>query len=213
MKTLSQKLPALIVITVGLLALFASSAICAIGGETAQQFAPIPQATAQIALDRREQEAQVTATYIEVLSSETVSDTQNTHALNRETARQDAQRNNDVQSALSSAKILGIWLTVGTLGCMACGAGAWLGGRGVAAGARHVASARIPPSRRLPDGLNVMRLPSGEIRAIETRAGGAQWAVEDDRPGDTIAASDIRAFQFGVIKALVGAVTEQKRLN
>ncbi len=83
MRRLSTKLPALIILSSGVATLFVLSIICGIGGQTAQRFAPIPQATAQIALDRRSQEAQVTATYIAVLSSEVVSDTQTTHALER----------------------------------------------------------------------------------------------------------------------------------
>ena len=83
MRQLSTKLPVLIILSTGIFGLIVTSVICGIGGETAQQWAPIPQATAQIALDRRSQEAQVTATYIAVLSSEVVSDTHTTHTLGR----------------------------------------------------------------------------------------------------------------------------------
>lgn len=60
--------------------------------ETVQQFAPIPRATADIALQRRQQEAQVTATYIAVLKNEVVSDTMTTHRLQREQEQADHDR-------------------------------------------------------------------------------------------------------------------------
>lgn len=71
-----------IILTV-VLALIVQSCATSISG-TVKEFAPVPQATAEIALDRRVQEAQVTATYISVLASEVVSDTQNTHAVLRQ---------------------------------------------------------------------------------------------------------------------------------
>jgi len=213
MKSLSSKLPALLILSAGVAGLFAASAMCNASGETVQQFAPIPQATAAIALGRWEHEAKVTATCMVALANEVVSDTHVTHAIQRDQAQTRFDRSEALESTVTTCKrvlagFIALGASVTAIGG-GVGLGAWLGGRGVASGVRHIATARIPPSRRLEDGLNLVRLPSGEVRAIETRAGGQTWSIDDDASADPAAAECVREFRAVVVRAIAGALSEQ----
>jgi len=77
--------------------------------ETVQEFAPIPRATADIALDRRQQEAQVTATYIAVLESEIVSDTMTTHRLQREQDISEHRRADELAETMAIIQQVTAW--------------------------------------------------------------------------------------------------------
>ena len=193
MRRLSTKLPALIVLSTGIATLFAFSIICGIGGQTAQQFAPIPQATAQIALDRRSQEAQVTATYIAVLNSEIVSDTQTTHAIGRTQAYKRLARNEVFETALLIGGVI-------IVGAAAVGGGVWIGGRGVASGVKHIRQALLPLP--LPDAA----LLYGK-RIIDTRDG-AGWSVIEDRAAQIEHARAVREYRSIWARAFIKAFAE-----
>ncbi len=95
--------------------------------ETAQQFAPIPRATADIAIDRRQQEAQITAEYIAVLATEVYSDTQVSHALIRQGEQEQHERDRALAETVNTVKQVCAWavgalVTVGSL-CLSAMAG------------------------------------------------------------------------------------------
>lgn len=142
-------------------------------GETVQQFAPIPQATAAIALDRRQQEAQVTATYLAVLGSEIVSDTVNTHAIARQRERARLERAEAVENAVATGKQAIIVCSVLFVAVSSIGGGVWLGCRGVAAGMKHLGQARLPMTRHLLEGPHITE--SGTITHTVT---GATWQID-----------------------------------
>lgn len=174
---------------------FAMGACLSIGngietaGETVQQFAPIPQATAQIALDRREQEAQVTATYIAVLSSEVVSDTMNSHAIMRDNERQRAIRTNQLETIANYGKMS---LVVSL--CLFCGIVSVGLGYGIARRASTVP---------LRDGAHL--LPSGNW--IDTRTALVSGTRRERLP--EMHARDLLEYRAVVVKSLVGAFKDE----
>ena len=188
-----KNLPAILIAICGLLAcigmFISTTSIANVAGE----FAPIPQATAVIALDRRSQEAQVTATYIAKLGDEVGKDTENTHAIMRAKEQSRFERSEMFEQAA-------MWAGVFVVSAGSIGAGVWLGGRGVGAGIKHARVAMLP----LP-------LPSGPIligdRIVDTNTG-AVWSVTEDRQAQLDHAKAVREFRAIVVRAIAGAVVE-----
>jgi len=174
-------------------------------GETVQQFAPIPRATADIALDRRQQEAQVTATYIAVLESEIVSDTMTTHRLQRESEQERHELDRALAETLTTVKQIAVW-AVGFAVWAACvGLGVKLGAMWAASGIKAARESMmpLPPlSRPLADGVHL--LSNG--RATDTRSLASWSVVADIQPTSEQAealAMIRRALYGDIVRALV----------
>ena len=189
----AKSLPAILIAICTLLAC-AGVFISGPGIATAVINQPIVEATAFIALDRRSQEAQVTAAYNRVLASEVVSDTQNTHAIARTQEQTRFARSEFFEQALTLGGVFGV-------ACVAIGGGAWLGGRGVGAGIKHVRVAMLPLP--LPDAA----LLYGGDRVIDTRTG-AGWKVTEDHQAQLDHAQAVREYRAIVFNAFASAFVE-----
>jgi len=198
MKNLTTKAAAIIIV-VGIIA-FANSF-----AQTAREWSPEAKATAQIAVDRREQEAQVTATYIAVLSSEVVSDTQNTHTLAREKEQRRASQSAAVSQVAASALSAGVWVVwfAASLSLIGLAMGLFALFNGV--GHRVQNWGRVIP---LEDKTSVLALPGGQWRQIEPRAGGRNADATKEDAGCQMAALDVLKFQMVTTLAVIGASSE-----
>ena len=195
----AKSLPAILIAICTLFAcvgvFISTTSIANVAGE----WAPIPQTTAQIALDRRSQEAQVTATYIAVLASEVVSDTENTHAIARTQEQTRFDRSEFFEQALALGGVFGV-------ACAAIGGGVWIGGRGVGAGILAVRRATLP----LPLTNAAHLLSDGRIVHIGT---GMTWSAKDDHPPNLEHAQAVRELQSIVPTALISAVAKLMMAN
>lgn len=177
--------------------------------ETVQQFAPIPRATADIALDRRRQEAQVTATYIAVLESEVVSDTMTTHRLQREGEQEAHERNQALAETVTIAKQWGVGALAFGVVIAFIGLGVKFAGAWAADGVKAAREAVMPLpqlTRPLPDGVHLLT----DGRATDTRSL-ASWSVVDDMQPtmeQAQALAEIRRAVYGeIVRAIVSLMS------
>lgn len=187
---LSQKAAVIVFSIFGLGVCLSVSSGIESASETAQQFAPIPQATAEIALDRRKQEAQVTATYIAVLSSEVVSDTQHSHALERIDNEQRQARSAQLGEIANYAK-MGVVIS-GAIGLslLCIGAGYGFG--------KRLSVVHVP----LKDGAHLL---PGNVW-IDTRTALVSSTKKEYLP--QMHAKDLLEYRAVVVKALASAFVE-----
>lgn len=174
--------------------------------ETAEQiFAPIPRATADIALQRREQEKQITATYIAVLKSEVVSDTQTTHRLQREEEQEKHGRKQAMAETWTAIKQVCAWLIASSLGIMCIAFAVRFSASWAMDGVHSVRKAVMPLpqlSRPLSDGVHLL----ADGRATDTRSLASWSVVENMQPTmeQAQALAEIRRIVYGEIaRALV----------
>jgi len=174
--------------------------------DTAEQiFAPIPRATAAIALQRRQQEAQVTATYIAVLGSQVISDTKKTHGLQRDRQQEEHDRDQALAETWTTVKRFGAWTMATSLSIMCVGIAVRFGAAWAMDGVHSARKAVMPLpqlSRPLSDGVHLL----ADGRATDTRTL-ASWSVMHDlnpSPEQARAMVEIRAAVYGEIaRALV----------
>lgn len=187
---LSQKAAVIVFSIFGLGVCLSVSSGIESASETAQQFAPIPQATAEIALDRRKQEAQVTATYIAVLSSEVVSDTQHSHALARINNEQKQYRQSQLGEITNYAKMSIVVSGAIGLSLLCIGAGYGFG--------KRLSVIHVP----LKDGAHLL---PGNVW-IDTRTALVSSTKKEYLP--QMHAKDLLEYRAVVVKALASAFVE-----
>jgi len=177
--------------------------------ETAQQFAPIPRATADIALDRRAQEAQVTATYLAVLGSEVVSDTMVAHGLQRQGEREQYNRDQVLAETVTTAKQAGVGALAFGVVVASVGLGVKFGAGWASDGIKAAREATMPLpqlSRPLADGFHLL----AEGRGFDTRSLASLSVVSDMQPtmAQAQAIAEIRRAVYSeIVRAIVPLLT------